>query len=134
MYSKEVHFAWHNCNNYKLYCNCTNDKIQTSTCLGNNICLCCNFPSLDEVFRRLFTTIILSLFATVQRLFVATRNYSSLSRLFNDYSQLLVTIRDCSRYSLFAIRIFQTPVRKHGGREFNTWAGTRTIFFFCFFL
>ena len=57
MYQRGIRFALHDCNNYKLYCNCTNDKFQTSNCLENNICLCCNFSSLDELFRRLFTTI-----------------------------------------------------------------------------
>ena len=79
MSSKGVRFARNDCNNNELYCNCTNDKIPTSTCLG----LSCNFSSLD---RQLFVTI----------------NF--------------VTIRDCSttihRYSrLFAIRVFQTPLR-----------------------
>ena len=40
-------FALNYNNSYKLYCdNCTDDKIQTTTCLGNNISMKYNFFSL----------------------------------------------------------------------------------------
>ena len=101
--------------NYKVFCNCKNDKIHRSTCLGSNTwhtCLRCNFSSLD---RRRFTTICdySSLFATIRhysRLLVTIRDDSATScdysRPFNDYSRPFVTICDYSHYSLVAIWVF----------------------------
>ena len=138
-------FAQNYNNNYKLYSNnCIDDEIQTTTCLGNNRSAKYNIPPACSIHQRprINTIAPRDQFQQFQisdywRLFATIHQYSPLFALFVlfaiRYSRLFATIRDYSRlfatircslfairdYSLFAIRVFQTPERKDADLRLN---------------